>query len=50
MLLSLTPARECDVDGCDIESARCSSALEGLHEGPAPNILDVCVHVQDISR
>jgi len=49
MLLSLTPARECDVDGCDIESARCS-ALEGLHERLAPNILDVCVHAQEISR
>ena len=49
VLLLLTPARECDVDGCDIESARCS-ALEGLHEGPAPNILDVGVHVQDIGR
>ena len=49
MLLSLTPARECGVDGCDIESVRCS-ALEGLHEGTVPNILDVDVHVQDISR
>ena len=48
MLLSLTPARECDVDGCDIESARCS-APEGLHEGPAPIILDVGVPAQDIS-
>jgi hypothetical protein len=49
MLLSLTLARGCDVDGCDIESVRCS-ALEGLHEGPGPNILDVGVHLQHISR
>jgi hypothetical protein len=47
MLLSSTPARECDLDGCDIESATCS-APAGLYDGPAPTILDVAVHAEDI--
>jgi len=45
MLLLSTPAGEHHID----EGGATCTSLEGLHDGPpAPNILDVGVHVQDI--
>ena len=42
MLLSAIPSRDCDV-----ESAT-GNLIEGLHDIPAPNVLDIDVRVQDI--
>jgi hypothetical protein len=42
MLLAAIPSRECDVENAT------GTLLEGSHDVPAPNVLDVGVRIQDI--